>query len=386
MEINVKKENGCLTFVISGHVDSNNIAEVDAVVNNEPVEEFNEVYVDARNLDYISSAGLRTILSLKKRTKTKPFAVINVNSAVKEIFDVTGFSDIMDVKGVTRQVNVDGLNVIGRGACGECYRIDDETIVKLYFPKVKNEEITREKELSKKAFVLGVPTAISYDIIESKEGRLGVVYELINSKTITEMIREGKQDLDSIMNMYVKMCKDIHAIEVHDEAIPDFKEVNRIDIGTITGITEEERALLHKFLDLVPEGHAFNHGDLNPNNIMVQNNEPCLIDMGEIGTGTPLFDISRIIFSMDFFNPKEGMNTFYNMPSEEVTKLLNIFLEKYFGNSDLTKVDYPNIEWLYPLAWFRCIASWMKNDRQEKRKEAEVLLREHLIPFLKTKI
>jgi len=384
MEIKLIKENGILTIAISGHVDSSNIAEVDEIVAQEPGDE-SEVYIDAKNLEYISSAGLRTILGLKKRCKQRPFAVINVNSAVKEIFDVTGFSDIMDIKGATKQVNVNGLKVIGRGACGECFRIDDETIVKLYFPRVKNEEIMREKEFSKKAFVMGVPTAISYDVVES-DGRLGVVYELINSKTITEMIREGKQDLDSIMNMYVKMCKDIHAIQVDDVSIPSFKEINRVDIGTITGITDDERQLLHKFLDMVPEDRAFNHGDLNPNNIMVQSNEPCLIDMGEIGYGTPLFDISRIMFSMKFFNPKEGMNSFFNMPCEEVEKIYNMFLEKYFGNSDLSKVDYPNIEWLMPLAWFRCIASWMKNDRQEKRKEAEDLLRNHLIPFIKSKM
>jgi len=384
MEIKLNKENGILTIAISGHVDSSNIAEVDAAVANEPTDE-NEVYIDAKDLEYISSAGLRTILGLKKRCKGKPFAVINVNSAVKEIFDVTGFSDIMDIRGAKKQVNVTGLKVIGRGACGECFRIDDETIVKLYFPRVQNDEIMREKEFSKKAFVMGVPTAISYDIVES-DGRLGVVYELINSKTITEMIREGKQDLDSIMNMYVKMCKDIHAIQVTDPSIPSFKEVNRVDIGTITGITDDERQLLHRFLDMVPEDHAFNHGDLNPNNIMVQNNEPCLIDMGEIGYGTPLFDVSRIMFSMKFFNPKEGMNTFFNIPRDEVEKIFNIFMEKYFGSSDIEKIDYPNIEWLYPLAWFRCIASWMKNDRQEKRKEAEELLHDHLIPFIKSKM
>jgi len=384
MEIKINKDNNILTIEISGHVDSSNINEVDAVIANESCTE-DEIYIDAKELEYISSAGLRTILSLKKKCKNKPFAVINVNSAVKEIFDVTGFSDIMEIKGATKQVNVNGLKVIGRGACGECFRIDDETIVKLYFPRVKNEEIMREKELSKKAFVMGVPTAISYDIVES-DGRLGVVYELINSKTITEMIKEGKQDLNSIMNMYVKMCKDIHVIQVEDPSIPSFKEINRIDIGTITGITDEERQLLHKFLDMVPEDKAFNHGDLNPNNIMVQNNEPCLIDMGEIGYGTPLFDISRIMFSMKFFNPKEGMNTFFNLPRDEVDKLFNMFMEKYFGNADVSKIDYPNIEWLYPLAWFRCIASWMKNDRQEKRKEAEDLLRNHLIPFIKSKM
>ena len=100
------------------------------------------------------------------------------------------------------------------------------------------------------------------------------------------------------------------------------------------------------------------HGDLNINNIMVQNGECCLIDMGEFSTGTPMFDLSRI---------------------------LHLFLEKYFGCSlaEAEKI-HPDTAWLYPLACFRCCTSLLKGDRwgEEKRAMALDILRTKLIPFV----
>lgn len=174
-----------------------------------------------------------------------------------------------------RRISIDGCEVIGRGACGECYRIDDETIIKLYYDNTDIESIEHEKSLAKKAFVMGIPTAISYDIVEAN-GRKGVVYELIKSKTLGELIRADHTKLDEYVKMYTDTCKKVHAIHTSDPEIPSFKEANRADIANITGITDEERQCLNRFIDLVPEADTCIHGDLNINNIMVQGDECCL--------------------------------------------------------------------------------------------------------------
>lgn len=347
------------------------------------------VIIDASDLDYISSAGLRVILSAKKRCLNKVFKVINVNSEVMEIFKVTGFDEIIDIVPKSKKISVEGCDIIGRGACGECYRIDDETIIKLYYGTVDLNLIEHEKALAKKAFVMGIPTAISYDIVEAN-GRTGVVYELIKSKTLCELMRNDKDNLEEYIKMYADICKQVHAIHTHDPEIPSFKDANKEDIKLILGLSEEEKDLLNKFIDLVPDGDSCIHGDLNINNIMVQDGECCLIDMGEFSTGTPMFDISRIVFSMKYANTKPGeMNSFYKMPSDEVTYIYNKFLELYFGTSDMTKIEKTKDgEWLLPLAWFRCVTSMLKNEKWplEKREMARDLLTNHLIPFIKSKL
>ena len=384
METNIRHDGQLSVVELTGSINSGNAHEFEDALSGEPSSE-EGVIIDAGGLEYISSAGLRVLLAAKKRCKGKIFRVVNVNDEVMNVFDVTGFSEIMDISRAVRQLSVEGCDRIGAGACGEVFRLDDETIIKLYYPRVKKEEIEQEKALAKKAFVMGVPTAISYDIVEA-DGRTGVVYELIKSKTIGELIRGDEDHLEEYVDMYAAVCRQIHGIEAEPGQLPSFKDINRSDIPNVTGITEEERAYLHRFLDLVPDRMNCLHGDLNINNIMVQNGECCLIDMGEFSTGTPMFDLSRILFSMEFAGAAKGeFNSFYKLPQDIVTHILHLFLEKYFG-CPLAEAEkaYPDAAWLYPLAWFRCCTSLLKGDRwgEEKRAMALDILRTQLIPFV----
>ena len=385
MEIDVQYTQETTYVSLHGGITSSNVEDFSVAMSEEP-KGSGGIIIDAHDLEYISSSGLRVILAAKKRCRNLPFQIINVSMEVKNIFDMTGFSEIMDISTVPWEISLEGCELIGAGACGECFRIDDETIIKLYYPRVSREEIEREKELSKKAFVMGVPTAISYDIVES-QGRVGVVYELIRSKTLGELIREDAEHWEDYVDMYAKVCKQIHSIEAEDDSLPSFKEINRLDIPNITGISEEDREYLYRFLDLVPDSACCIHGDLNINNLMVQDGECCLIDMGEFSTGLPLFDISRILFSMHFAaDSSSDYNAFYKLPQKMVEDILSLFLKKYFECETLEEAQEkdPNVKWLYPLAWFRCCTSLLKGDRwpAHKRQEAIDLFHEKLIPFL----
>ena len=385
MQVNIETINKETVAFVEGSINSANAAEFGEALAALPGEA-ESIKLDIAGLEYISSAGLRVLLSLKKRCGEKPFRVINASIEVMDVFNMTGFSEIMDIEPICRKISIDGCEMIGRGACGECYRIDDETIIKLYYNNTHVESIEHEKSLAKKAFVMGIPTAISYDIVEAN-GRKGVVYELIKSKTLGELIRADNTKLDEYVKMYADTCKKVHMIHTSDTEIPSFKEVNRADIANVTGITDEERQYLHRFLDLVPEADTCIHGDLNINNIMVQGDECCLIDMGELSTGIPMFDISRILFSMVYANTAIGeYNSFYKMQSSEVSELYEKFFRDYFGCDTVEEAEKtdPEVRWLYPLAWFRCCTSMLKGDRwpQEKRQMALDLLRNKLIPFV----
>lgn len=386
MKVSVERDGKTAVAFVEGIVNSVNAAEFGAAVAELPGDS-DGVRLDVSDLQYISSAGLRVILGLKKRCGNKPFRVTGANADVMSVFDMTGFSEIMDVEPACRKVNIDGCEVIGRGACGECYRIDDETIIKLYYDNADPSFIEHEKSLAKKAFVMGIPTAISYDIVEAN-GRKGVVYELIKSKTLGELIRADRDNLDKYVAMYVDVCKKVNSVHTSDPEIPSFKDVNRADIANVKGITDEERDYLYRFVDLIPDSDNCVHGDLNINNVMVQDGECCLIDMGELSTGMPMFDLSRITFSMVYANtPKGTFNPFYKMTSEEVAEVYDKFFAAYFGCDTVEEAEKkdPQVKWLHPLAWFRCCTSILKSDRwsEDLRRMTMDILHEKLIPFVK---
>ena len=78
-----------------------------------------------------------------------------------------------------RQIRVDGCEIVGRGAHGIVYKIAPDEVVKVYREDVPLERIKAEKNRARRALILGVPTAISFDIV--KVGNLyGAVYELLD--------------------------------------------------------------------------------------------------------------------------------------------------------------------------------------------------------------
>ncbi len=87
-----------LTFVLSGRLDTTTSPELDAEVK-ESLGGIKELVFDIADLQYISSAGLRVLLSAQKiMNKQGSMVVKNPSDEVKEIFDVTGFADILTIE------------------------------------------------------------------------------------------------------------------------------------------------------------------------------------------------------------------------------------------------------------------------------------------------
>ena len=114
--------------------------------------------------------------------------VVNVSNDVYEIFQVTGFTELLDGKKKRKEISVEGCELIGQGGYGKVYRINEETIAKIYNPRITLDFVEQERNISQKAFLLGVPTAISYDVVKCGDC-FGVVYELLNAKTTAQLIK-----------------------------------------------------------------------------------------------------------------------------------------------------------------------------------------------------
>ena len=97
MKIDLKKEDKKLTIKLDGKLDTNTSPDLDSKMSE--LEGMEEVVIDMKDLDYISSAGLRVLLSMQKvMNKQGKMTIINVCDNVMDIFEVTGFSDILDIE------------------------------------------------------------------------------------------------------------------------------------------------------------------------------------------------------------------------------------------------------------------------------------------------
>ena len=92
------KNGGALTLVIEGRLDTLSSPMLEEIINAE-LDGVTELTLDFAGVDYISSAGLRVLLcALKKMGANGNMRVINVRPMVNEIFDITGFSEILTVE------------------------------------------------------------------------------------------------------------------------------------------------------------------------------------------------------------------------------------------------------------------------------------------------
>lgn len=95
-----KKTNGNeLTVSVGGRLDTSTAPELEASVRNE-LTGLKKLVLDFSNLEYISSAGLRVILSFQKVMNNQGTVMIvkNVNETIREILDITGFSEILTIE------------------------------------------------------------------------------------------------------------------------------------------------------------------------------------------------------------------------------------------------------------------------------------------------
>ncbi len=95
MEIKRTKNGNELTVTVSGKIDTGTAPEFEAGVK-PYLEGVTSLILDINEVDYVSSAGLRALLSLQKiMNKQGSMKLINVSSLVSDVFEVTGFSDIL---------------------------------------------------------------------------------------------------------------------------------------------------------------------------------------------------------------------------------------------------------------------------------------------------
>lgn len=322
-----------MTVKLTGRIDSSNATETENSLKTQIGDFQGELILDAGELEYISSAGLRIILRLKKMNKDT--RIINCNSEVYEIFDMTGFTEMMDISKAYRQLSVEGCEVIGEGANGIVYRTDPDTIVKVYKNPDSLDEIHNERELARKAFVMGIPTAIPYDVVQIGD-LYGSVFELLNAKSFAALISEG-EDVRELARQSVEILNTMHGTTLNEGELPSKREEA---IGWAEfcknylpdGVGEKLVALMKD----IPETNTMLHGDYHIKNIMRQGDENLLIDMDTLSVGHPVFEFSQMYLAYIGFSETEPGNIekFMGISAAQALEYFNSTLEYYFDGRD----------------------------------------------------
>jgi len=326
----IERSGDKLTVTLTDRLDAATAPSFDASLTLEGVR---ELVLDCGGCSFISSAGIRSILKAKQALAKDQgkLVVTNVLPAVREVFDMTGLSDIIAIQKKIREISLEGRELLSAGVCGECYRIDDETVVKLYNEGVEPHIAEQEKQFAKAAFVMGIPTAISYDVV-SCGTRTGIIFEFLNAELFSSVIREDLGNSERYAKMLSDTAKTLHAAQGDRTILPDLKERMRgyiRDIGYL--LTQEQSDFLNEKLESLPDDDHCVHFDLHSSNIMVQDGELIIIDMGDLSTGTYLFDIG-LIYLIYGIPELENSMLATKIPVEQGLEFWEHFQKHYFAD------------------------------------------------------
>lgn len=311
MQITSNYNGGQLTIAISGRVDAaeaqNLQQEALALVNGR--SDINSIVVDASQMTFISSLGLRVMLTLKK--KVDDLRIIGVNADVYNVFSITGFHKIITVEKALPSVSVEGCPLVnGRK---DVYQLTEDTVLKVFPEGTTKADVDKEVAMAKEAFVLGVPTAMAFDIV-MVDGRYALEYEstapmaidAIPLGTLIRNLHELKVDPEegTFAPGVVMLKKRIEALEPY--------------------LGEDAVSKLLQMIKVLPDATALLHGNLTLDCIMKQNEEPIFTNMGGVCFGHPVLDLSRLYAS--FTEEQKGeyfdmlLDEYFDMESDETIK------------------------------------------------------------------
>ena len=340
----LNEQNNSVTLKVAGKIDANNAGELFEKLSSLREEHpRGTLNIDIADLEYISSAGLRSLLKIQKQEAEK-IHLINASLETADIFRMTGLDRVMDVKRAYETISVEGLPVIGQGVDGKVYRVDEEKIVKVYNPATSIDYIENERTLAQKALAKGIPTAIAFNIVKVDDS-FGVVFELLNAKSLSETIVTDYDNYDKYARGYTDLFKSFHTTEAEDGEFPSIKEIYYGYIDECKDwYTDAELNKLRELVDSIPDRNTLIHGDFHTRNIMVTDGELVMIDMGQFSMGHPIFDYlatAAATVNLVALNPDYGP-MIIGMPAEYIIRLWNDMLKLYF--SDRSDAEIKSID------------------------------------------
>lgn len=337
--VTVNNEKSISHIILDGRIDSTNASLAEKQIFEGINAGAEKIIIDAENLEFISSAGLRVILKLRKAYKD--IEIVGVSPDVYDVFEMTGFTEMINVQKGYRKLSVDGCEVLGEGSNGVVYRYDPEIVVKVYRNANALNEIKRERQLARTALILGIPTAIPFDVVKVGDS-YGSVFELLNAKSFSKLIAAEPENKDKYIAEFVDLLKRIHSTEVSPEDMEDMKAVA---IGWAEFLADylpqEQSEKLLALIRAVPDRHTMIHGDYHTNNVEMQNGEVLLIDMDTLSYGHPVFELASMFLGFVGFgelNPA-SVEKFMKLPYETTKYIWHKSLSLYLETDDEERMN-----------------------------------------------
>ena len=293
----VKDEEKSIILYLVERIDSSNATAFhDEIMNEFEKMADKEFIIDMNETVYISSAGIRALISAQKTGKLSK--ITNVSKEVYDVLEMTGITQIIKIVPKLREVSVEGLEQLGVGTTGIVYRLDDDKVIKVFKEGYTLERVQNEQEKTKMILLSGVPCAVPYDIVKVND-QYALIFELVDAQMLSSDVKEANKnnDMEAAKKSIKLLCqyaKKIHSITLPEGSLPSIKKVYINFINELSGkyINKEDADYAFEIIDRIEDSNNYIHGDLNFTNVVKCEDEMMLIDVVDSALGNGIFDIN----------------------------------------------------------------------------------------------
>ncbi|MDR1001668.1 MAG: phosphotransferase [Oscillospiraceae bacterium] len=181
--------------------------------------------------------------------------------------------------------------MIGQGNTAEIYEYGEDCVLKLYRSAMPEQLCHDEFRFTMIAYQATQKVPQPIEIIRAA-GRIGAVYKRISGKTMLIQMLKKPWKLKYYATLLAEYHNCIHT-PVIDAEIPDVKDKLRLDIQSSDDLSEDEKQQIYSNLLSLPDGNALCHFDFHPDNVLVFENQYCVLDWMTACKGDELSDVAR---------------------------------------------------------------------------------------------
>ena len=181
--------------------------------------------------------------------------------------------------------------LVGTGLTSEVFSWGDDHVLKLFLPWVASATIEREFGVTQAICASGVPTPAAIEILQVGERR-GIVFERIRGMSLLKRVEGRPWMLFAGARQLAELHARIHACAAPDQLPTQRGQLERW-IDEADDFTHEQKERARRHVSKLPAAACLCHGDFHPDNILLTESGPKIIDWSAATRGHPLADVAR---------------------------------------------------------------------------------------------
>jgi tRNA A-37 threonylcarbamoyl transferase component Bud32 len=220
--------------------------------------------------------------------------------------------------------------LVGSGRTAEVFAWGRDRVLKLYQTWMPAAPVEREQAVTQAAYAAGLPVPETGELIEG-EGRFGIVFERVDGISMLHELEGKPWKIFTV----ARQLGELHA-QMHDcTARPDlFTQRQQIEMALerSEGLSASEKESIDHALAQLPDGTVLCHGDFHPDNILLTDHGPVIIDWLTGTRGHPLADVARTSLLFQTGGLPPGMSPFIRLMLNSSRILLYaLYLNRYLS-------------------------------------------------------